>query len=267
MPDKLLFITRFLDTRRSHLLQLMLFKAYADLKTESARSTAGVLWWVLEPVLHMAVYYLVFAVLMQTKTDQFVVFLLIGLVVWRWFFSTVTQGAASIIAGKNLMQHVHITPSFFPSVSLISQGFKFVITFLILLVFIWLYGLAPSVAYTALPVVLAVQFLFIVGTTYLCSAIVPFLPDLKILLGHFLRAVMFVSGIFFDGDHIPEHLKSWFFANPMAALIEAYRDILIDGVLPDWGHLSYVALFGLLLLLVGKRLLAKAEFLYPRVVM
>ncbi len=259
-------MTRHSVERRKQFLQLLLYKCYADLKTEAVSTRLGMLWWFLEPLIHMVIYYTVFAVFLHHGTDNFVVFILVGLASWRWFQSSLAQGAVSILSGKALMQHTYISRSFFPSVTLLTNGFKFGLTFVVLLVFMWVYGLTPTKAYIMLPVIVVLQFLWTAACVYFLAAITPFMPDLKVLLGNFLRGLMFLSGIFYDGDRIPEHLQTWFYMNPIATLIKSYRDILIDGTMPEWGHLMVVAIASLFLLVLGKRLIARFDSFYPRVV-
>ena len=81
---------------KSQYLSLVLYKTYAELRAESARTYIGFLWWIIEPIVDMATYYLVFAVLLRNRTEDFVPFLLIGLVSWKWFSVSVTMGADSI---------------------------------------------------------------------------------------------------------------------------------------------------------------------------
>lgn len=256
-----------LDKRRHHLLRLMLYKSYANLKTELSKLHLGILWWVIEPVLHMTIYYVVFAVLQNRGSHNFIPFLLIGLVSWRWFQGTVMQAATSIIANKALMQQVYVTKTLFPAITLISNTVKFTVTFFILLVFLWLYGLTPNRAYIALPLVLGTQFLWIAGCGYLCAAILPFMPDLRILMDNFLRALMFLSGIFYSGERIAPEWQFYFFLNPIASLIQSYRDILISGELPGGPHLAVISLVSIFMILLGKHLLTRFDYLYPRVVM
>lgn len=246
---------------------LTLYKTYADLRAESRRTHAGFLWWIVEPLLHMAVYYLVFAVLMQRGGENFVPFLLIGLVIWRWFHVSLMQGGSAISANKRLMQQLYIRKLLFPSASILGNGIKFLFTLGVLLVFLWVYGLLPTVHYLAIPLLLAVQGLLIVGCTFVLAAITPFLPDLRIMLDNALRAVMFLSGIFFSGDIVPQHLKFWFYLNPMAALLESWRNVLMHDAWPMWGHMAGISLFGLVLLFAGSLLIRRFDYSYPKVMM
>lgn len=255
-----------LEPRRKRLLQLLLFRSYSELRAESLSLRMGMLWWVLEPVLQMLIFYFVFAVLLERRTEYFVWFILIGQIAWRWLQMTVMQGARSIVQGQGLMQQVYVPKSFFPSVVLISTTCRFLATFALLLVFLWLFGFLPNMAYLALPLVLVVNFLFIAGAAYLVASILPFLPDMQMILNNGMRGLMFVSGIFFSGYELPEHLQPYFFMNPCAALLQAYRDILLDGRFPDIGHMLMVATVALVLVAVGKAVLKRFDDVYPRVV-
>lgn len=246
---------------------LTLYKTYADLRAETQRTYAGFLWWFVEPLLHMAVYYLVFAVLMQRGEADFVPFLLIGLVTWRWFHVSLMQGASAISNNKRLMQQLYIAKLLFPAVSILGNAVKFVITLAILLVFLWLYGLLPTVHYLALPAVLVAHMLLIMGCTFVAAAILPFLPDLRLMLDNALRALMFVSGIFFSGDIIPKDLQFWFYLNPMASLIESYRNVLMHDAWPLWGHLGGIAVVSVLLMAMGAKLIRRFDYAYPKLMM
>lgn len=246
---------------------LILYQTYADLRTEARRTYAGFLWWFAEPLLHMAVYYLVFAVLMQRGEANFVPFLLIGLVVWRWFHVSLMQGGMAISSNKRLMQQLYMPKVIFPSVSILSNAIKFGFTLTMLLLFLWVYGLLPTVHYFALPILLAVQMLLIMGCTYIAASIMPLVPDLRIMLDNALRAVMFVSGLFFSGDIVPESLKPWFYANPMAVMLESYRDVLLHGQWPHWERLAWIVLASMAGIVLGRRLLRHFDYSYPKVMM
>ena len=119
---------------------------------------------------------------------------------------------------------------------------KFGVVFSILLTYLWIYGFGVSVYYFALPFLLLTQFLLIVGLTLLTAALVPFVPDVKKLVDHALQIAFFLSGIFYSSAAIPESYQPYFFLNPMATVIEAYRDILIYNNWPNWQSLIVITL-------------------------
>jgi lipopolysaccharide transport system permease protein len=98
------------------------------------------------------------------------------------------------------------------------------------------------------------------------AALVPFFPDLKILVDHTLHVMLFLSGVFFSGSSIPLEYQPYFYLNPMATILEAYRSVLMSN---HWPNISDLALIGVLAAFanVGAYLLlARWDRLYPKVV-
>lgn len=246
--------------------ELVAYKAYTGLVAEASRTYLSFLWWVLEPILSMSVYYVVFGLLFQRGTDDFVAFLLVGLVVWQWFGNSVKHGMSAIHSNGPLMTHVDLPKEVFPSIDMAMDFVKFGFVFLLLLVYLWITGYGISPAYMALPVVMLVQLMLIAACTYLAASIVPFFPDLKFLIDVLLQLVFFVSGIFFSGASIPEKYQAYYYLNPMANLIDAYRDILMEGVWPDWSAVLKVGLVALVSLYLAQLLIRRFDHVYPRIV-
>ena len=246
--------------------ELVLFKAYTGLRAESSRTYLSFLWWVLEPVLSMSIYYVVFGLLFQRGTHDYVPFLLIGLVVWQWFVNSIKHGMGSIHGNGRLMTQVDLPKEIFPTIEMAMDLVKFGFVFALLLILLWLYGFPIGPAYLALPVVMLVEFLLLTTFTYLAAAIVPFLPDLKFLIDALLNLTFFLSGVFYAGSSIPAQYRWYFYLNPMVNIIEAYRDILMHGVWPHWGALLKVGLFALAGFYGAQLLLRHFDHVYPRIV-
>ena len=246
--------------------RLILHKTYADLRAQTAKTYLGIAWWIIDPLLYMAVFYIVFAVLLRNRTGDFVSFLLVGLVFWRWFHASISNGAQSIILGRGLMQQIYLPKFVFVAVNLLSDLIKFGFVLALLLVFLWFRGYEVTTAYFALPVVMLLQFLLVVGATLLVAAIIPLLPDLKYLVDNGLVAMMFLSGIFFDGKTLDVEQQSLLYLNPLARLIDAYRDVLMYQRWPDLTWLWPCAVWGIGMLLISTWLLTVLDKKYPKIV-
>lgn len=249
---------------KRHYIELIFFKTYADLRAEAARTYINFLWWIIEPLLYMGVFYIVFGLLFQRGQGDFVPFLLCGLVTWKWFDSSLRNGAVAITANTGLMQQVYLPKIIFPSITILTNTIKFAFVLAMLLVFLQWYGATIGACYLALPLVLGAQLLLIAACTYAAAAIVPLLPDIKLLIDNGLTLLFFLSGIFFSGDTIPERYQFYFYLNPMAFLIDSYRTILLDNQWPDWQGLSWISLASLMGIYMGHRLLTRFDRIYPR---
>jgi len=232
---------------RLHLVELILFSTYAELRAERARSYLGLLWWIVEPAMNMGVYYLVFAVIFRMGGADYIPFLLIGLTLWQWFKSCISHGGYSIWQQLPLIRQVKLPLQVFPSVQILADTVKFLCILGILLIILWSTGYPPNVAYIALLPVLLVELIFVAACTYVVAAVVPLVPDLRFIIEQVLQVVMFLSGIVFSLDGLPPPLRRWFELNPIVELVDAGRGILMRGVWPDWFALGRVALISLVL--------------------
>ncbi|MBC8205659.1 MAG: ABC transporter permease [Kiritimatiellaeota bacterium] len=246
-------------------LNLIFYKACAELRAEAARTYAGFLWWIIEPLISMGIYYLVFSFILARNIENYAVFLCCGLIPWRWFQSSVMCGANSVISSRSLMQQVYIHKLIFPCTSLLSNTFKFLIILALLIAFVLLSGYPISIKYTAIPIIMLAQGAFIAGCTLWCAAIMPFLPDFRLLLLNLLQLMMFMSAIFYKVEAVPEKLQTLLLLNPMTGIISGYRDILLFQKWPDWSYLGAILFVSTLLAVSGSLVIHRFNRIYPKI--
>ena len=230
------------------LLELIKYKAACDLKAESERTYLGVAWWILEPLIFMGIYYFVFGILLQRGTQNFVPYLMVGIVFFQWFATSVEQGQRSILANKNLYKMIPIEKIIFPFIAIIKSLFKFFFGILILSAFLFFFNCEITVYYLYLPLLMLLELLLILGITLVLSAIVPFIPDLANFITHAMRMLLYCSGIFYTTDFIPERYISLFYMNPMAVHIHSYRNILLYEQAPE--YISNLLVWGVISILL-----------------
>lgn len=229
--------------------ELILYKSYADLRAEAERSYLGFLWWLLEPILYLGAFYVLFVFVLQRGSGRdFVPFFLCGSVVWKWFDSAIRGGSHAINANSGLFQQVYVPKYVFPIISVFGSTARFLPVFLIYLVFLLLYG-APYVDLTwlAVPAIMFTEFCLLTALATLVGSITPFLPDLRVAIDNGMMILFFLSGIFFDINATSERVRFYLFLNPMAVLIDEYRNVLLRGIWPNWEKLALVLGFSILL--------------------
>jgi len=249
---------------RLHLIELILFNTYAELRAEAARSYLGLVWWVLEPALMMATFWFVFDVILHSGGPDYVPQLLIGLTVWQWMKSCMTHGGYAIWSHLGLVRQTRLPPLVFPLVAMLSDTVKFLCILVLLLVILWCVGYPPNMAYFALPPLFLVVFVFAAGIGFMISAIVPLLPDVRFVIEQVLSVVMFLSGVVFSLSNVPAPLNQWLALNPVAQIMDATRGILMHGAWPHWLALAKVSLVSIVVCFAGAAVVRHFAPRYPK---
>lgn len=247
-------------------LELLLYRTSAELKREASRAYLGFLWWVLEPVMYMGVFYLVFGVGLRKGGPDFVVYLLCGLITWKWLDSTVRTGSGVIASSVGLMNQVYLPKIILPSIIILSNTYKFFIVEALFLIFLIFCGFPANEYWLWLPLIMLVQFILIVGVTWSVAALVPLIPDFKYVINYGMTLIFFMSGIFFNINDLSPEIRDLLMWNPVAALIEAYRSVLLYAEPPKMGKLLYVASISVFLATISAICIARLDRYFPRVV-
>lgn len=247
-------------------LDLLYYQARANLRTEIARLHLNFVWWILEPCLTMAIYYIVFGIFMNQASNHFCLFLLIGTTQWQWFASTTAHATPSIQGAKDLMQHVDIPKIIFPLEIIIRDMYKHVFVLLLMGLFLLVYPIPFTMPWVTLPLITCIQGVFIAAIAIVLAALCPFLPDLPYIVAVIINIMVFISGVFFNVDSyvLPQH-RYILYLNPIAGLLREYRDVIINGQWPHWWYLFYVFIGSTLALLAAVFLVKRFDRIYPRI--
>ncbi len=249
---------------RRHLLDLILFSTYAELRAERSRSYLGLIWWVLEPAMMMLVFYLVFGVILHSGGPDYVPFLLIGFTIWQWIKSCITHAGYAIWSNLPLIRQAPLPPLMFALVQMLADTVKFFFIFALLVVVLWFMGFPPNITYFALIPLFVIVFVFSIGAGFVVAAVVPLIPDLRFVIEQFLTILMFLSGVIFSLDAVPADLAQFLKWNPILELIEATRGILMHARWPDLMTMIRVAIESLAICALGISMVQRLSPRYPK---
>jgi len=212
----------------------------------------------------LTIFYVVFFHIRQIKTENFVQFLLVGLIMWQWFQSSVLQSSSVIIYQINLLRQVKISAWVFPIIKVTANTVKFLIVFTLLIIFLWVTGFTPNLNYLYMLEIILIVFLLINGIVLCLASIVPFVPDISVIIQNLMLGLFFVTGIFFPIDMVPEPIRSYLSINPMMRVIENTRQVLLHSQPPDQGDMLYVFSIAMLFIFVGLSLFKKFQNQYAK---
>lgn len=234
---------------KSHLVEVFYTKLRLNLKAEVSKTYLGYAWWVLEPVLYVAVLFLVFGVFRGRGTENFVAFLVCGTIPYLWFQKSAMNATGSIAAGRGLISQVAMSKAFFPLLVVFQDLVKQAFVFIVMFCFLIFYGIEPGLSWLFFFYLVAVQLLVTTATALFVALVTAYIPDFKFLVATGTMLLLFCSGLFFNyEDVIMEKHHDLFLLNPMARLIKNYRQVLLDHSQPDWQALFVIALVSIALI-------------------
>jgi lipopolysaccharide transport system permease protein len=252
---------------RAHTIEVFFTKLALNLKSEASKTYLSYAWWLLEPALMVAIYYIVFAIFLARGSADFVVFLVCGTIPFMWLDKSVRNAAGSISAGAGLISQASVPKPLFPMLVVFQDTVKQSVVFLCMFAFLGAYGMEITWVWLTVIFVILTQLLFICALCLLVAAITPFLPDFRFLVATAMTALMFGSGVFYSYQDVlqPNHQR-YFLYNPVANLIKNYRQVLMENNIPDWSALGYICLFSIILILIMNRYYRTTDTLYARLI-
>jgi lipopolysaccharide transport system permease protein len=222
-----------------------------DLRLRYKRSLLGALWSLLNPLLQLLVFSLIFGWLLPLNIPRFPLFLFVGLLAWNWFQSSLLEATGAIVDNRDLIRRPGFPGDILPLVPVTTNFLHLLIALPVLGVFLWVSGVRFHVLALALPLALAVQFLITLGLAYVAAALHVQFRDTRYLLGVALLLGFYLSPVFYDAQIVPPAYQGLYRLNPMATLIETYRRLLIEGIAPDFGALAIIFCVGAAALWLG----------------
>lgn len=203
-------------------------------------SVLGLLWSFFNPLLMLAVYTFAFGMIFQARwtetedsTEAFAVILFAGLIVYNLFSECVNRAPGLIIKNANYVKKIIFPVEILPVVVIGSALFHLVISTLVWLVFyLLLFGL-PHWTVLLLPLVLLPLVLFILGISWILSALGVFLRDLEHMMSVLTTALLFMSAIFYPLEALPGPYRRLLLFNPLVTFIDQARQVMIFGRVPD----------------------------------
>ena len=222
-----------------------------DIGGKYKHSLLGVLWSFLNPLLQIAVYALIFPMIMKNEIPNYTVYMVCGLIPWNFFVTAVNRSSFIMIENGNILKKVYFPREILPISLVTSEAINFIISSLIILAFTIIKGINLTWVVIWYPIVLIVQYIVILAISFIVSSITVYFRDLQHFLGIFLQLLFYATPIVYALDAIPEQVQWILKVNPMTYIIEAYRAIFYDTTMPDIKVLAIVFVIGVVGLIVG----------------
>ncbi len=248
-----------------YLTQIIMFIGNSKLKAESKRTFAGILWWIFDPLVNLAVYYIVFGILLPgDKGEHFLAYVFLGLLGWRWFSICIITASKSIHSHHNLISQVYLPKVLFPLLDVYINTMKFLLVFIFVLLMFFMFGYPPTIYILWLPFILICELVLIVGLSLFLASLSPFFPDLNFVVQNFLKLLFYPCAIIFTLEQVPEKFHPYLTLNPLVEMFNNIRRAVIFGQPPNFYNMALTLSVGALFGVVGYFLLKKHDQTYPK---
>lgn len=246
--------------------ELILIFVKRDLVGKYRGSALGILWSFVNPLFLLVIYTVVFSVFFHmqsrggTGSRYYSVFIFSGMVPWI-AFSEALRGASGIISNHaNLVKKSVFPVEVLPVVSTLSGFVHSLFGLAILLLgIVVLPGQPLHLNFPLLALVMVPQLLFTLGIAWVIGSVAVFLKDVQEGMGVVLMAWWFMTPILYPPSVVPERFRPFFDLNPMKAIVDSYRAVLIGGASPEWGPLAGVTALGVVAFVAGYAWFAHAK--------
>ena len=233
-----------------------------DLKTRYKRSVLGFAWSFLNPLFMVMIFTVVFTVIAKAQNvPNYPLFALCGLLAWNFLAGSVSGAARSIVGNAHLIDKVYFPRELLPISVVFSNLINFIFSLIVFFVLLLLFRVPLSWWVLSLPIIIAVQFVLVVGLALIVAALNVFYRDVEHVLDVGLLAWFFLTPIFWELELLPNKLPlPWgggidiwlleYRLNPMASLVTDYRYILLY----DYGIIRHTVVplaIGLVCLVAG----------------
>jgi ABC-type polysaccharide/polyol phosphate export permease len=222
-----------------------------DLKLRYRGSVLGFAWTLLNPLLFMAVYALVFGVYLRIGVRNFPVFLLSGIMAWGWFVSAMQSGTSSIVDGRMYVGKTVFPAELLVIVPVLSNCVNFVLSLPFLVAIVFAYHQHLGLPLILLPVIMIIQALLTVGLLFFVATLNVFFRDLQQLIQYLLMLLFFLVPIVYSANVIPQSARQFVLGDPIAVIIMAYQHIFYYNTFPNLAGLGLVFVLAIVLVITG----------------
>ncbi|MBU5349342.1 ABC transporter permease [Paenibacillus lautus] len=237
-----------------------------EIATRYKGSYLGLFWFIVQPLLMLVVYTFVFSVVFKARWGateannlEYSLILFSGITTYNLFSDIISRAPNLITSNTNYVKKVVFPLELLPLVTLLSSLFFSSISYVILLVFIFIMNGGLNWTTVMLPIIILPLCFLSLGLSWIVSSLGVFFRDINHLVGVLLTALMFLSPVFYPVESVPENMRIIYSFNPLSYVIEEVRNILLVGTFPHIGQTILGLLISITILVIGYKWFVKTK--------
>jgi lipopolysaccharide transport system permease protein len=249
-----------------HFRELIGMWAFREIRVRYKQSLLGAAWAVLQPLALMLMFTFVFSQIARIETDQpYPIFSYTAVLPWTLFATSISFGVNSLINNMNLVTKTYFPREVLPLGVIGAALFDFLIASSIFVLLMIYYEVPVTIHFLWIPVLLIIQIFLMLGVILIGSALTVFYRDVRFIVPLGLQLWMYATPIIYPIKLVEENmpqLRTVYALNPMVGIVESYRDVILEGVPPNYTDLGIAAVISVILFIVAYIIFKRLEVLF-----
>ena len=239
--------------------QLLKSNISKEVRGKYKGSFLGVLWSFVNPLLMTLVYAIVFPFLLKSSQPHYTTFIVIAIIPWTWFTYTIMSGTNTFLVNAGIIKKVYFPREILP-ISIVTSGLiNYLISCIIIGIFLLFSGIGFSVYILYLPLIVLIQYMLQLGIIFVTSSIDVYIRDAEYIINFIVQMVFYATPVLYSIDMFPEKFRWILRLNPLATIIESYRNIFYYKTNPDFKMLGITFIVSFIILIVGYAIFEKLK--------
>ncbi len=246
---------------------LFFFLVWRDIKVVYAQTILGFSWAILNPLLQIVIFTIIFGTIAQLPTEglPYIVFSSVAIIPWTYMSQSMGNASQSLVAGKAMLGKIYFPRLIFPLSGVCAKLVDFVISFIIIIGILIYYGITPTWNVLFLPVFFLLMVLIPAGIGMWLSSLAIRFRDVRFGMQFAIGMLMYSAPIVYSAATLKDTWRFWYSLNPIVGVIEGYRACLLGTPIP-WEYVWPGMLIALIIFLTGVRYFKRMEYMMVDVI-
>lgn len=246
---------------------LFFFMVWRDIKALYAQSILGIGWAILNPVIQILIFTIIFGKVAGLETDgiPYVLFSTAAIIPWTYMSESMTRSSESLINGQHVLGKVYFPRVIFPVTPILAKLLDFAISLIVLLVVMLYYKVIPTWNLLMLPFFLIMMVAVPLGIGLWLSALAIRFRDVRFAMPFVVRMLIYTAPILYTASSIPDGYQFLYALNPIVGVIEGFRSCVL-GTPFEWGFILPGAFMTIFLVYGGLAYFRRMETVFVDVI-
>ena len=238
-----------------------------DIKVQYAQTILGFSWAILNPLLQIVLFTIIFGKVAKVPTGDipYVLFSTVAIIPWTYMSDSMNQSSQSLVGGQGMLGKIYFPRLIFPLTVIFAKFVDFSISIIIVLVILIYYQITPTWNLLLLPFLILMMMLVPAGIGMWLSSLAIRFRDVKFAMGYILKMLIYSAPIVYSANAIPENIRIIYSLNPIVSVIEGFRACLLGSEIP-WQYILPGTITAIIIFVSGAMYFKRTERFFVDVI-